>query len=94
MIDRKDAGDFESFSHKLTEGVDAVAEEIAAELSEFMRSHIPDHLLNEYQIYAELIAGARILSEMIDACIEEGLLVKPENRVCAEGTWMIVEGEA
>lgn len=94
VIDRKDAGDFESFSHKLTEGVDAVAEEIAAELSEFMRSHIPDHLLNEYQIYAGLIAGARILSKTIDACIEEGLLVKPENRVCAEGTWMIVEKEA
>lgn len=74
--------------------MDALTEQIAAELAEFMRSHIPEYLLDEYRNYSGLIAGVRILSKTIDACIEEGLLVKPENRVCAEGTFMAVEKEA
>ena len=64
---------------------------IAAELAEFMRSHIPEYLMNEYQIYTGLIAGVRIHSRAIDKCIDEGLLMKPENRICAEGMLMTVE---
>lgn len=94
VIERKDMKDFYDFSYELNEGMDAMIEQIAAELAAFMRSHIPNYLLNEYQIYAELIARVRILSKTIDACIDEGLLIKPGNRICAEGTWMIVEKEA
>lgn len=94
VIDKKDVKEFYNLSYELTDDMDAVTEQIAAELAAFMRSHIPEHLLGEYQIYSELIAGIRILSKTIDACISEGLLVKPENRLCAEGTMMAVEKEA
>ncbi len=94
VIDKKDVKEFYNLSYELTDDMDALTEQIAAELAEFMRSRIPEHLLDEYQNYSGLIAGVRILSKTIDACIEEGLLVKPENRVCAEGTFMAVEKEA
>lgn len=94
VIERKDIEDFYNFSYELNEGMDAMIEQIAAELAAFMRSHIPDYLINEYPVYTGLIAQARILSKTIDACIEEGLLLKPENRLCAEGTCMGVEKEA
>ena len=51
-----------------------IIEQIAAELSMFMRKHIPKHLMNEYQIYTRLIAGIRILAKAIEECIKEGLL--------------------
>ena len=59
--------------------------------SVFMRTYIPEHLMNEYQIYTGLIAGVRILAKAIEECINEGLLVEPENKVGAEGVLMIVE---
>lgn len=94
VIDKKDVKEFFNLSYELTDDMDALMEQIAAELAGFMRSHIPEYLLGEYRNYSGLIAGVRILSKTIDACIEEGLLVKPENRVCAEGTFMAVEKEA
>ena len=68
-----------------------VIEQIAEELSVFMKTHIPEHLMNEYQIYTKLIAGVRILAKTIEECINEDLLAEPENRVGAEGVLMIVE---
>lgn len=56
-----------------------------------MRTHIPEHLMNEYQIYTKLIAGVRILDNAIEDCISKGLLTEPENRLGAEGVLMIVE---
>lgn len=91
VIDRKNATDFYNLSFDFNNAMGAVIDQIAAELSEFMRSHIPEHLMNEYPIYTELIAGIRILSKAIDECIHEGLLLEPENKVGAEGMLMIVE---
>ena len=47
--------------------------------------------MNEYQIYTGLIAGVRILAKAIEECINQCLLVEPENKVGAEGVLMIVE---
>ena len=66
-------------------------EQIAGELSTFMRTHIPKHLLNEYPVYTILIAGIRILSKAIEECIAAGILSTPESRIGAEGMLMIVE---
>lgn len=73
------------------EGLVNPLDKIAAELSCFIRTHVPEHMINEYHIYAELIAGNRILDKAIEALIEEGLLSKPENRLGAEGVLMCVE---
>lgn len=91
VIDRKNARDFDHLSFDFTKNMGAVIEQIAAELSVFMKTHIPDHLMNEYPIYTELIAGVRILAKAIDECINEGLLTEPENNIGAEGVLMIVE---
>ena len=91
VIDRKNDWDFYNLSFDFNNDMGAVIEQIAAELSMFMRKHIPEHLMNEYQIYTRLIAGIRILAKSIEECIKEGLLTEPENRVGAEGVLMIVE---
>ncbi len=91
VIDQKDEKAFYQLSYDLTKGVEPIVEQIAAELSDFMKQHIPEHLLNEYQIYTTLIAGAHILSQTIEECIREGLLRVPENRLCAEGVYMGVK---
>lgn len=91
VIDRKNEADFYHLSYEFNEGLDVVIEQIAAELSGFMHDHIPGHLMNEYHIYTGLIAGIRMLSRTIDACISEGLLLEPESRIGAEGMLMVVE---
>ena len=91
VIDRKNDMEFYNLSFELNNGMDTVIEQIAAELSVFMQTHIPEHLMNEYQIYTGLIAGVRILARAIEECINEEVLVVPENKVGAEGVLMIVE---
>lgn len=68
-----------------------VEERIAEELADFIKQHVPKHLINEYQLYTQLIAGERIVSGVIEQCIEDGLLSEPKNRLCAEGMLMMVE---
>ncbi len=91
VIDRKNDMDFYNLSFDFNYDMGTVIEQIAAELSMFMKTHIPEHLMNEYPIYTGLIAGVRILAKAIEECINEGLLVEPENKVGAEGVLMIVE---
>lgn len=91
VIDRKNDKDFYNLSFDFNHDMGTLIEQIAEELSTFMRTHIPKHLLNEYQIYTELIAGIRILSKAIEECIAAGILSTPENRIGAEGMLMIVE---
>lgn len=91
VIDQKNATDFYKFSYDFNEDMGTIIEQIADELSAFMRTHIPEHLMNEYQIYTGLIAGVRILDNAIEDCISKGLLTEPKNRLGAEGVLMIVE---
>ena len=91
VIDRKNDMDFYNLSFDFNNDMGTVIEQIAAELSVFIKAHIPKHLMNEYQIYTQLIAGVRILAKTIEECINENLLVEPENKVGAEGVLMIVE---
>jgi len=91
VIDKKDEKSFYAFTSVFTDKMGDIIERIAAELSVFMKTHIPAHLMNEYPIYAELIAGVRILSKAIDECINEGVLSEPENRLGAEGILMVVD---
>lgn len=91
VIDQKERQEFFHFAFDFNQDMGGIIGQIAAELSEFMRSHIPGHLLNEYPVYTKLISGARILSRVIDECVSEGLLSEPESRIGAEGMLMIVE---
>lgn len=91
VIEKKNDMDFYNLSFDLNNDMGMIIEQIAAELSVFMRTHIPVHLMNEYQIYTNLIAGIRILAKAIEECINEGLLAEPENKIGAEGMLMIIE---
>lgn len=91
VIDKKNDRDFYNLSFDFNNDMGSVIEQIASELSVFMRTHIPEHLMNEYQTYTGLIAGVRILAKAIEKCISEGLLAELENKVGAEGMLMIVE---
>lgn len=91
MIDGKNEMDFYNLSFDFTNNMGTIIDQIAAELSEFMKRHIPEQLMNEYQIYTQLIAGVRILSKAIEECIKEEILSEPQNRVGAEGVLMVVE---
>lgn len=82
---------FHNMANALNDDTEALVEKIAKELSEFMRKHIPEHLINEYEYYTGCIAGVRFLHETIEACIREGLLSEPENKIGAEGVLMVVE---
>ncbi|MBO5210347.1 MAG: sigma-70 family RNA polymerase sigma factor [Clostridia bacterium] len=82
---------FHNMAIALNENTEALVERIAKELSEFMRKHIPEHLMNEYEYYIGCIAGVRFLHETIEACIKEGLLCEPENKIGAEGVLMVIE---
>ena len=79
------------FLFDLNTNMKEIIEDIADELSVFMKKRIPEHLISEYQIYTQLIAGVRILSQTIEECIKEGMLSEPEKRIGAEGVLMIVE---
>ncbi len=91
VIDRKNEKDFYNLSYDFNDDMGTFIEQIAEELSTFMRTHIPKHLLNEYPVYTILIAGIRILSKAIEECIAAGILSTPESRIGAEGMLMIVE---
>lgn len=91
VMDKKDSDKFYNFSLELNEGMEDIIDKIAEELSDFMKKHIPKHLINEYLAYNPLISGIRILSDLIEECINENLLYIPDNNLNAEGVLMIVE---
>lgn len=87
-------GDEEAFidlCHALSAGVLGVADKLAGELAGLIRKHLPEHLLSDYQMYVQCIAGSRIIFDMTEECIKEGLLLAPEQRIGAEGMIMIVK---
>lgn len=89
----KNDDDFYNMSYDLTVEMDELVEEIAEDLSRFMKKNIPIHLMNEYQFYTTLIAGTKFLSQTIEECIKEGMLSEPERPLGAEGVIMVVTHE-
>lgn len=90
VFDRKNEEDFIKLACGLNRNMQDVVDAIAGELAVFMKAHIPEHLMNEYQLY-QMIAGGSFLSQVIEECIRRGMLLEPENRVGAEGMYMVVE---
>ncbi len=68
-----------------------IAEKISGDIAAYIKKHLPRHLIGEYPYYNSLIASVRILHDIVEKCIKEGLLIPPENRVCAEGTFITVK---
>ncbi len=91
VLDRQHAEELVKLQDEFVDDMTDVIEDIAKEVSVYMKKHIPEHLLNEYAVYTRLLAGSELLPVVIEECIKEGMLLAPEKRVGAEGVLMIVE---
>ena len=81
---------FNAIAENFSSEVMDLANEIAAGFHERVVKYLPEHLAGE----AERLVGHAVgefASDVIDKCIERGVLYKPEKRLTAEGTLMIVQ---
>ena len=70
VIDRKNEMDFYNLSFHFNNNMGIIIDQSIAEPSEFMKKHIPEQLMNEYQIYTQLSTGIRNLPKAIEKCIK------------------------
>ena len=67
-----------------------IAGKIAGDIAVFVKEHIPIHLQEEY-LYYNMLASSRMIRGVVEEGIREGLLIPPENKICAEGIIMAVK---
>lgn len=84
----EDEKDFKSLS--FITGITDLANTIAEKLASLIKRTVPAHLLNEYPMFSKA-ASIGILNDTIEKSIETGILNAPENKLCSEGTWMILK---
>lgn len=87
----QDRDKYFSIAAKFMEDGGSCIDAIAEELGRIVKKNLPDHLVNEYRNYIELVTGIRFQSQLIDHCVEEGIIQKPEKRLGAEGVILSVE---
>ncbi len=80
-----------SIADGLVERTGELARNLAAELAEFMKKHIPPHLMSEYVYYNNCIACNRFFHDVVEECIDQGTLNAPANPLGPEGVLMILE---
>lgn len=64
---------------------------VAEKLAALIRKSVPDYLLGEWR-YANDLANLPVIDSLVEALIEKGILIPPEDGIGAEGCWMAVEG--
>lgn len=74
----------------LTERTGDLARGLAAELAEFMKKHIPQHLMAEYVYYNDCIASNRFFHDVIEECISRNILNAPKDPLGPEGVLMVL----
>lgn len=89
VIDYNDKKAFNEFS-TLRSANSEIAEAMAKEFAEFIKTHIPQHLINDYSFYLQLIATPKTYAEMMQHFIDEGIITLPEG-LGAEGVVITVE---
>ncbi len=72
-------------------GIQKLARSLAAELAEFMKKHIPPHLMEEYVSYNTCIASNHFFHDVVEACIGQGVLNAPKNPLGPEGVLMVLQ---
>lgn len=91
VIELKEWENYRNLLRGYYDSIEDICNEIAAELHEYMVSHIQKHLLHEYKSYNLLIAGITVLGDLIERCIAENILTEPQKRVGPEGVLLVVE---
>ena len=67
-----------------------LAEKIARKLAVLIRRTVPAHLMEDYRWY-NMLAESRLIYHSVEAAIAKGLLEVPEQSLCAEGAWVVVQ---
>ncbi len=66
------------------------AQVVAEKLAALIKKAVPDYLLGEWR-FANCLANLPVLDSVVEALIEKGILIPPEDGIGAEGCWMSVE---
>ena len=87
----KDMDRLFTLSSELSQGYfEDQAQITAAKISELIRNAVPEYLLGEWR-FANILANMPVLDLLVEALIEQGILVPPDDGIGAEGCWMAVE---
>ncbi len=78
-------------SRRLSKCFEEQAEKTAEKLAALMRKTVPEYLLPEWEFFATL-ANLPVCDSLVEALIEDGILIPPQDGLGAEGCWMSVEG--
>lgn len=65
------------------------AQVVAEKIAVLIKKVVPDYLLGEWRL-ANTLANMPVLDSVVEALIEKGILIPPENGIGAEGCWMSV----
>ena len=76
------AGGFVCYSNDLID-------DFADEYYKIVDKHLQKHLTNQYNQFIRQTCNS-FLHEVIEKCIERGILNTPDDRLCAEGTYVIL----
>lgn len=88
--DEKDNERLFAISQELSKDYfEAAAQTVAKQLSALIHKAVPDYLLGEWR-FANSLANMPILDSIVEALIEKGILIPPEDGIGAEGCWMSV----
>ena len=86
VCSEKDSDRLFEISKGLREGF---FEEDAKIVASLIQKGVPDYLLGEWR-FANRLANMPVLDAVVEALIEKGILIPPDNGIGAEGCWMSV----
>lgn len=66
------------------------AQVIAEKLAKLIKKNVPYYLLDEWR-FVNTLANLPVLDSVVEALIERGILVPPQDGIGAEGCWLSIE---
>lgn len=90
VCSEKDSDRLFEISKGLREGFfEEDAKIVAEKIASLIQKVVPDYLLGEWR-FANRLANMPVLDAVVEALIEKGILIPPDNGIGAEGCWMSV----
>lgn len=90
VFKKEDENAFYSLASSFAPHVTDFAEELSEGFNELIKKYLPKHLYGQVDKFISHTTS-EFDSDVLDKCIERGILYKPESLICPEGTYMIVD---
>ncbi|WP_170936492.1 RNA polymerase sigma factor [Paenibacillus aquistagni] len=90
VIDAKDEDAFYALSTEFTDSIDDLLEPFADAIHAMIKTYVPRHLIHDYPLFV-LQTTCGLINDVIESCMEKGVLSTPASSYGSEGIWMIVE---